>query len=413
MPTGQPARSAPRSASRWFSVHRWLGILVGLWFALVGLTGAILVYEEPIDAWLNPDLLVARGSGPMLAPGEVLARAEAAGLGHVERLRIPQAQGDVYRLLVRSHPTRRIGNPRIEAMFDPASGALLGMRSAEQRSLAPRYALQTIYEFHRNVLLGEPGSNIVGIAGFLLLTSAVSGIVLAWPRQRTGWARLLAVNLRASATRFAFDAHRSLGAVVALLLLLATLTGVTLVYTNYVRDLVSVFSKVQSFPTIPFRQSTEDTLPLDRMVATVRQAFPQQSITEIRIPFGQMTGMQFYLRAPGDEYRLGDTIAWVHPGSGEILVERSDRTRTAGETFMHWLFPLHSGSAFGPVGMLAMFVTGLAPMLLVGTGLWVWLRKRRGERIAAAHAQARRAGHAGAHVAARGPTGAVARGGGR
>jgi uncharacterized iron-regulated membrane protein len=66
--------------------------------------------------------------------------------------------------------------------------------------------------------------------------------------------------------------------------------------------------------------------------------------------------------------------------------------------------------------MVAMFITGLAPIVLLATGLWVWLRKRRGERIAAAHAQARRAGHAGADVAAnaaiveRGPAGAVARG---
>jgi uncharacterized iron-regulated membrane protein len=381
----------PTGKSKWFSVHRWLGILVGLWFALVGLTGAILVYEEPVDAWLNPDLLVARSAGPALSPGAIVERAHAASLGHVERIRLPRAESEVYRLLVRSHPTRRIGNPRIEAMFDPASGALLGTRSAETMSLAPRYALQTIYEFHRNVLLGEPGSNIVGIAGFLLLASAVTGIVLAVPRSRAGWARLLWINLRASATRIAFDAHRSAGSVVALLLLLTTVTGVTLVYTNYVRDLVSVFSKVQSFPTIPWRPSTDEALPIDRLVATVRQAYPQQAITEIRVPFGQMSGTQFFLRAPGDQYRLGDTIVWVHPGSGELLVERSDRTRTAGETLMHWLFPLHSGTAFGAPGMLAMCIAGIAPMLLVGTGLWVWLRKRRGEKIAAQHAQQRRA----------------------
>jgi len=391
VPTPRPAHTAPRSASRWFSVHRWLGILVGLWFALVGLTGAILVYEEPIDAWLNPDLLAARASGPALSPAEIVERARAESLGHVERLRIPQAQGEVYRLLIRATPTRRIGNPRIEAMFDPASGALLGTRSAEKLSLAPPYALQTIYEFHRNVLLSEPGSNIVGVAGFLLLASAITGIVLAVPRSRAGWVRLVAINLRASATRIAFDAHRSVGAIVALLLVLTTVTGVTLVYTNYVRDLVNVFSKVQSFPTVPFRQSTEETLPLDRMLDRVRQAYPGRAVTEVRIPLGQMTGVQFYLRAPGDEYRLGDTIVWLHPGSGELLVERSDRTRTAGETLMHWLFPLHSGTAFGAAGMAAMCVTGLAPLLLVATGLWVWLRKRRGERIAAEREAGRRA----------------------
>jgi uncharacterized iron-regulated membrane protein len=36
-----------------------------------------------------------------------------------------------------------------------------------------------------------------------------------------------------------------------------------------------------------------------------------------------------------------------------------------------------------------MCATGIVPMLLVGTGLWVWLRKRRGERIARARHKAR------------------------
>jgi uncharacterized iron-regulated membrane protein len=344
-----------QTKGRWFSVHRWLGIVLGLWFALVGLTGAILVYEEPLDAWLNPQLLTTASRGARLAPEAIIERARS--LGHVERIRLPQAEGEVYRLLLRSLPQRRIGNPRIEAMFDPVSGAL-----------------------HRNVLLGEPGSNIVGVAGTLLLVSAISGIVLGWPRSRAHWARLLAVNLRASATRIAFDLHRAAGALAALLLVLATLTGITLVYTNYVRDLVGVFSKVQSFPTVPWRMSTDETQPLSAVVDRLRTDYPRHTLTEIRLPAGQMSGWQFYLREDGDRFRLGDTIAWVHPGTGEVLVERSERTRTAGESFMHWLYPLHSGTAFGSAGMLAMCLTGLAPLLLVATGLWVWSRKRRKEK---------------------------------
>jgi uncharacterized iron-regulated membrane protein len=46
---------------------------------------------------------------------------------------------------------------------------------------------------------------------------------------------------------------------------------------------------------------------------------------------------------------------------------------------MHWLYPLHTGSAFGAWGMAAMCMAGLAPLLLVFTGLWVWTRKRRAE----------------------------------
>jgi uncharacterized iron-regulated membrane protein len=39
--------------------------------------------------------------------------------------------------------------------------------------------MQTLYEFHRNVLLGNAGSNIVGLAGTFLFLAALSGIVLA------------------------------------------------------------------------------------------------------------------------------------------------------------------------------------------------------------------------------------------
>jgi uncharacterized iron-regulated membrane protein len=380
---------------RWFTVHKWLGIGLGAWFALVGLTGSVLVYEDAIDAWLNPELLTSHEAAPWLAPEQLLQQVEAEhALGRVERLRPPAAPGEVYRLIYRSQPNRRVSVRRVEATFAPASGRLLGTRPTEEFGIAPPLLMRTIYEFHRNVLLGTSGSNIVGIAGFLLMTSALTGLVIAWPRRAAAWARLVHLNLRANATRILFDVHRSLGALFVMLLLLATLTGSTLVYLNYVRDFVNVFSPVKSFPVVPFVAGERaDSAEFSRVVARIRSTYPAQSIVEIHLPFRQTGGYLFYLKQPGDEHRLGDTIAWVDPVTSEILVERSDRTRSAGETLMHWFYPLHSGTAFGTPGLVAMCLTGLTPIVLVFTGLWVWLRKRRGERIGAR----RRAQRAGSH----------------
>jgi uncharacterized iron-regulated membrane protein len=371
-----------RRRSIWFTLHRWLGIGLGLWFMLVGLTGALLVYRDAIDTWLNPALLVPRAAGPPLELSAIVERAQAmAELGRIERVRPPAGDNRVYRLQVRPLASR-VESSRIEALLDPASGELLGTRSLERLSLAPPDAMRTLYEFHRNVLLGNWGSNIVGIAGVLLLASVISGVVTAWPRRRAGWTRLVWLNARASATRIAFDAHRSAGVLMAVVLLLSTLTGATLVYLNYVRDIVGLFSRVESFPTLPWRRTPGgDPVGFDEMVQRVREKHPQRRISEVHIPPRGNTGVLFYLTEPSDLHRLGDTIAWVHPVTGEILVERSNRTRSAGEAFMHWLFPLHTGSAFGPAGLLMMCIAGLMPLLLAGTGLWVWLRKRRGERI--------------------------------
>lgn len=372
-----------RSRSTWFTVHRWLGIVLGAWFALVGLSGAILVFEDPIDAWLNPHLLKTNARGQHLSAQAIVTHAESTyPLGLVEKIRFPATDGEVFRLTVRTKP-RRVGAERIEAMFDPVSGAHLGARSLDTFGVAPPDLLRTLYEFHRNVLLGNAGSNIVGIAGLLLLTSAISGIVLATPRSRAALKRLVWVNLRASGTRIAYDVHRSSGVVFTVTLLLATLTGATLVYVNYVRDLVSVFSKVASFPTVPWQpQDAQPPMQLDRVIADVKRRFPEHTLLEMHGSPRQTAGHLYYLKRPGDVHRLGDTLVWVNPLSGQLVIERSPRTRTAGEGFMHWLFPLHSGTAFGIPGQVAMSATGVAPLLMVITGLWVWLRKRRGERIA-------------------------------
>jgi len=371
-----------RARSKWFTVHRWLGIGLGVWFALVGLSGAVLVFEDPIDAWLNPRLLTSGASGTHLSAQAIVARAEALyPLGLVEKIRFPADDGEVYRLTLRV-TARRVGAERVEAMFEPSTAAFLGARSLDRLGVARPDVLRTLYEFHRNVLLGNAGSNIVGVAGLLLLTSAITGFVLAVPRTRAALKRILWINPLASGTRIAYDFHRSSGIVFAITLLLATLTGATLVYVKYVRDLVSVFSKVAPFPTVPWQTHTaSEPLELDRVIADVRRRFPEHTLLEVHGSPRQMAGHLYYLRHAGDAHRQGDTIAWINPLSGEIVIERSPRTRTTGESFMHWLFPLHSGTAFGTVGQIAMAATGVVPALLVFTGFWVWLRKRRGERI--------------------------------
>ncbi len=367
----------------WVRVHRWLGVGLGVWFALVGITGSLLVYEGPIDAWLNPQLLRNTLPGPWLPPAAIHAGAtQEFGYTRIERLTLPVSREDVYRAIVQVGPRLRIAPARVEATFNPVSGELLGTRDALARGLARPYLMKTLYDFHRNVLLGNTGSNLVGIAGFLLLASAVTGLYAAWPRQRSGWKRLVSVKLRSGATRVIFDIHRSLGSVMCTLLLLATLTGCTLVYLNYARDIVSVFSKVAPFPVVPWRENASATWPsFAELVAGVQGTHPELTISEIHIPTRMPGGYLFYLRGPQDVHRLGDTLVWVDPTTGDFLFERSIHSRTAGESFMHWLFPLHSGTAFGAPGMVAMCVTGLAPLILISTGLWVWLRKRRAAKI--------------------------------
>src|SRR5262245_65549960 len=103
----------------------------------------------------------------------------------------------------------RAESERVEAMFSPASGELLGTRESEVVGLSGPYLVKTLYEFHRNVLLGNFGCNIVGLAGFLLMTSAFTGLLMVWPRRHLGWQRVGWVTGRAGATRRVSVSHSS------------------------------------------------------------------------------------------------------------------------------------------------------------------------------------------------------------
>src|SRR5262252_5419673 len=102
-----------RKKSAWRTVHRTLGIGLCVWFALVGITCSLLVYEDPIDAWLNPGLLVERRDGAWLEPHEILDRADLAfPRARIERVRLPVRVDEVYRVQLMPWPNRRDESPR-------------------------------------------------------------------------------------------------------------------------------------------------------------------------------------------------------------------------------------------------------------------------------------------------------------
>jgi uncharacterized iron-regulated membrane protein len=366
--------------------HRYIGLTLGLWFVLLGLTGALLVYRDALDRWLNPALLTSRADGPLLGPLAIHRAALAAHPGaHVDRIKLPIELSDAYQVLLRKDARLRVGSPRFEAMFDAVDARALGTRDPDQRSLRPPALLQTIYDLHHRVLLGNSGKDLVGLVGIVLLVAVTFGLVLAFPNlRRASLRRAVTIKLRASGKRALYDLHRAVGVFAAALLFIAGLTGTLMAYPEYARDLVGLASPVRSMPEVPWRTRTEESADFALSIANVARQYPTHTIREIHFPPPRGSALLFfYIHHASDIHRLGDTVVVFDAGSGEMLVERSRRTRTAGESLLHWLFPLHSGTAFGTVGKVLAVAAGLALAALFGTGLFVWFTKRNAERSAA------------------------------
>ena len=83
-------------------------------------------------------------------------------------------------------------------------------------------------------------------------------------------------------------------------------------------------------------------------------------------------------RADDEVYRSETKrLVAVDQYTGRILQIQDPHEFTAGERFLEWQFPLHTGEAFGDAGRVLIFVMGFVPALLYLTGVIRWLQKRR------------------------------------
>ncbi len=201
------------------------------------------------------------------------------------------------------------------------------------------------------------GKTVTGIAGLALLLLALCGLLLWWPR--ANWAavrRALRVAHGGSWPRFQSSLHRAGGFFAAPVLLMLAFSGVYLNLPQLVLPLVGALSELAPAGKLGNAAAGAAIAPGAAMAAAPY---------EIR------------LRQPG-ETAAGDgaTRVVLDAVSGRPLRVRDPLTAAAGERFLGWLYPLHSGQAFGAPGRVFISLFGLAPLLFFVTGLLMW-RKRR------------------------------------
>jgi uncharacterized iron-regulated membrane protein len=92
--------------------------------------------------------------------------------------------------------------------------------------------------------------------------------------------------------------------------------------------------------------------------------------------------------APGDLSPLGDNWAFVDLGTGMVIGLKLAATSSAGDRFLTWIFPLHTGTAFGLPGRILIALAGVGLVVSIVTGFYVWGTKWRMRRRARFRARA-------------------------
>lgn len=374
--TGHRRLSASRARIFVRRVHLWLGLSLGLLFAVLGLTGSALVFYTGIDAALHPVVEAGQSDcAPDLASpvwDQALAAGRARWHDPAGKWTI-EVTGEGGAIPARFYPSSGHGHhaDRMMVWFSPD-----GRRIVRTEPWGV-YLMSWLYQLHMALLAGDLGGQVVGWSGVAMLLLLVSGIVAWWPRG--SWRKAVAFKRNAVPMRRLRDLHKLSGLWSMALVFVLVATGVLLA-------LPAVTQALLQPEAIPAPKSSDDRggrVSIVHAFAAARRVLPEGRIVFVDMPSAQDAPIRVRLQVPGDPHRrFPGSYVFIDQFSGRVLALHDVRRAGTGTAVASWVRTLHDGTVGGLATRILAVVLGFVPALLFATGIMHWLRRTKASRSA-------------------------------
>ncbi len=139
-----------------FQIHMWVGLVLGVLFVAVSLSGSILVYDDKLTEWIAP-IPKARTAGPPLPltiMTDYVRQVVQAQEGGQIQFTLPAEPGDTVGVRLagkhRKVPASLEEPVNLQLYVDPASGVTLDVRRDGRLPV-----FQWLHQFHGSLQLGR------------------------------------------------------------------------------------------------------------------------------------------------------------------------------------------------------------------------------------------------------------------
>lgn len=344
-------------------LHRWLGWLIGIWFVLVSLSGAVLLYKNTLLQWQYPSLAASQPVNNISHWGTLLNRLQQDP--QFRSVRLPSADApwlDVTTYSGEHH------------YFNQQFQSIL-VRSPHSDWI------DWLYDFHLHLLLADLGHDILGFVGLFTFVLIVSGLIRWWPRH-WHW-RLWRLSWQGNWFRIARQWHSATASVFAPLLLLSVISGTLVIYSSITK---SSLSWLFTDPAPPAPVKLVAPFPVgqtnwESMLTLAQQHWPQAQFRLFRLRAGANNPISFRARDKDEWHPNGRSVLILDPADGQVLRSTLSNQLGTGQELNNKLYPLHVASVGGNLFKLALFISGLIPTLLLFSGIAYSICRRKKERI--------------------------------
>ncbi|NOT16272.1 MAG: PepSY domain-containing protein [Methylotenera sp.] len=374
----------------WLNIHLWLGLSMGLLLSVVALTGSISVFYQELDQWLNPGVLSVeldhRGVQAYRPLQEILDAANKVAqqdYRHTLSIQAPRVSDSTYGIGYVKPENKVTNTPEtwVSIRVNPYTAQVTGIRTFPLGAGLPPGLVDFIAVLHYRLLLDDFwGGSIVGFLGIFGLFSTLTGMILWWPL--TGkWRQAFTFKKTSNQKRINIDVHKLVGMYFCVVLGAVLLSGIYMNFNDKFVGLVQVISPQTNQMPIVKVGDLHSNIGLAKAAQIVESAHPEG---EFKWMVDDASNGKYLFSRHGvasTSHFWAERIVTVEAQTGRIVhVRDATNRKTAGETFLDWQWPLHSGKAFGWAGRILVFISGLIVPILFVTGVIRWLQKRKIQR---------------------------------
>ena len=363
-----------RALRAWSWLHKWSSLVSTAFLLMLCLTGLPLIFHHEIGAWQGTEVSAPAlpADAPRIGLDEVM-RIAAARFPGKHGMFVSQEPDDDAIWFVTLADTPRSTSGLKQVAVDARSGAVLAEPLIDQGVMA------LIHELHVEMFAGLPGKLLLGLMGLLMLVAIVSGVVLYAPFMRK--LRFGEVRRDRSARVKWLDLHNLLGIVTLTWALVVGATGMI----NTWADLVIGHWRAEQMTALldPYRGQARLAAPgsLERAVAAARARQPAMKVAFVAFPGTSFSSERHYGVFMRGREALTERLlqpVLVDAASGAVSQSRPAPWYLTALLLSQ---PLHFGDYAGLPLKLLWAALDLITIIVLGSGLTLWLGKHGGKRV--------------------------------
>lgn len=339
-------------------LHRYLSWGLGIWLILLCVSGAVLLYKNPLLRWQYPQLQQIQPVADISHWGPLLNRLQQDK--QFRYVKFPAADARWLEAVTFDN-SRHYYNEQHYLLL-----------TREVRS----DWLDWLYDFHLRLLSGEAGHTLNGLLGLLSLLLLFSGLWQWWPRHFNR--RLFKLPRPDSSLRSVRQYHSVLALLLLPLLLLTSATGAMMVFSQQTQMVLRTLLPPAAPAPQPLRSIAAVPLSATNWTAALQSAqqhWPTQALRLVSLRQKDSEPISFRAKTTDEWHPNGRGVLQLNPLDNSVLYAVAATELAAAEQLRNSFYPLHVAAVGGTLYQLALLLIGVLslPLLLLGL-LFSWRR---------------------------------------